>query len=619
MKGFKGKKGWRACCMGFLLLFVVALLGCVNDGGADFAQWVTLTVRAEENPGGGVIQRQEAFGKVRINQGEWGITKSETLAVGSQVTVEAAAEEGWHFLGWFRTEVLVSENTQYQVVVDTDQDFTARFVEDSETFPLTARATPPSGGNVRINGESWGDEQSVQIQSGSQVTLEAAPVGGWSFLGWFDAGEKVGDDAQLVFTCEEERELFAHFAPDIFWEELEKSFDFFWEQVNTTSGSSGYGLVRDRYPGSSSISSIAATGFGLASIPVGVEEGWISYSQGEDRVSKTLDTLLDLETHNGFFFHFLDIQTGEREWECEISSVDTCWLLCGVLVAGEYFAGEIAQKASLLFDRVNWKSMVDAANNQFYMAYSPENGYQGHWDFTAEQLALYILGAGASNAAYRTGTSVYDSFTRHAGSYNTDDFFHSWFGSIFTYQYSHAFLDFRGLLDRSGVDWFENSTNGCLANLRFCRDNSSTYAGFDKGWGLTACDDVGGYNGFLGAPPSGDDGHPNVHQVNGTIATSGALGSVNFLCEEAFEALEYYYTIPQVLGTYGLKDSFNQNQDWYASDFVGIDKGITLLMFANFSDGLIWELFMRNEYVSNGLQRLGFTSENSMKTSQAMQ
>jgi len=318
--------------------------------------------------------------------------------------------------------------------------------------------------------------------------------------------------------------------------EYEGSFLYFWELTNTLDNSPGYGLVRDRFPGNPSIASIAAVGFGLTAIPIGVEEGWIGYEDGFERASRTLETFLKLENFHGFFYHFLDFNTGERAWGCEISTIDTAIFLCGALTAGEYFGGEVAEKASALYERVNWNRMIDYRNNYFYMAYYPEKGFQGFWDFYAEQLMLYVLAAGAPDPKYRIDPVVYYSFKRYQGSYKGERFIHSWFGSLFTYQFSHAWIDFRDLVDGRGVNWFENSVRASLASYNYCKDNAGQYSGFTIGWGVTACDGPGGYDGLLGTPPSGNNG--TAHRIDGTLAPAGALGSIVFLPDRALEALE---------------------------------------------------------------------------------
>ncbi|MGC8956002.1 MAG: glucoamylase family protein [Fervidobacterium sp.] len=387
--------------------------------------------------------------------------------------------------------------------------------------------------------------------------------------------------------------------------EYKASFLYFLEQANVDEDSPGYGLVRDRYPGNPTIASIASTGFGLSAIVIGVEEKWISRQDGEKRVVGTLKTLLKLDNFYGFFYHFLDINTGKRAWESEISSIDTAILMCGVLTAGKYFGGQAWELAKQLYERVNWNKMLNPVKNYFYMAYKPEKGFEGYWDFYAEQLMLYILAAGTPNEKYRIDETVYYAFKRNYGSYKTESFIHSWFGSLFTYQYSHAWIDFRNYIDKMGINWYKNSTLASLANYYFCQDNKDKFKSFKVGWGVTACDTPNGYNGLLGTPPSGNNN--TAHKIDGTIAPSGAIGSIVFTQKESLWAIENYYKLPELVGKYGLKDSFNLDMNWFATDYIGIDKGITLLMIANYKNDLIWDVFMSVPYVNTGLKNLGFS------------
>lgn len=385
--------------------------------------------------------------------------------------------------------------------------------------------------------------------------------------------------------------------------EAKLSFKYFWEQANLDENSPGYGLVRDRYPGDSQIASIAATGFGLAAIPIGVENDWISYEEGYKRAEKTLDTILNMENFHGFYYHFVNMDTGEREWNSEVSSIDTALLMCGVITVGEYFGGQVKEKSDKIFNRVNWDIFVDKNRNMFYMSYSPEKGFQGYWDFYAEQLVMYILAAGSK--AHPIDPEVYYSFIRHKGSYKGDEFIHSWFGSIFTYQYSHAFVDFRNLVDRDDVNWYKNSVDASLANYNYSIDQGEKFKTYGKdSWGITACDTPHGYDGTLGAEPSGYDN--TAHNVDGTIAPCGAIGSIVFTPKESISALKHFYKIKDLVGEYGLKDAYNLDENWVATDYIGIDKGITLLMIANYQNELIWKNFMKNQYVQNGLKRLQF-------------
>ena len=384
--------------------------------------------------------------------------------------------------------------------------------------------------------------------------------------------------------------------------EMKGSFDYFWEQANTDMDSPGYGLIRDRYPGSEGIASIAAVGFGLTAYLVGIEKGYITREAGMERVNHTLDTLLSLDRVEGFYYHFLDMKTGKRAWNSEVSSIDTAILMMGVLSAGEYFAGEIETKAQELYEEVNWTWFLDESRNMFYMAYRPEKGFEGHWDFYAEQLMLYVLAAGSDT--HPIDSLPYYTFTRHKAKYGTGQpFIHSWFGSIFTHQFSHAWIDFRGRTDKKEVNWFENSVEASLAQVNFAAAMDEKYLTLGpNAWGLTACDGPDGYNGLYGAPPSGFDN--KAHLVDDTVPPAGAIGSIVFVPEAAERAMAYYYSLDQLNGKYGFLDAFNLSRDWYASDWIGIDKGITLLMLANYQDNIVYKITMENKSILQGLNLL---------------
>jgi len=387
-------------------------------------------------------------------------------------------------------------------------------------------------------------------------------------------------------------------------DEMKGSFDFFWEQANTTPGSSGFGLVRDRYPGSESIASIASTGFGLTAYLIGINKGYITEQEGYERVSQTLDTLLAMDREEGFYYHFVDIESGKRVWESEVSSIDTSILLLGVLSVGQYFGGEIEVKARQIYDAVNWPWFLDDNRQMFYMAYRPEKGFEGHWDFYAEQLMMYILAAGS--VTHPVDEVPYYTFTRHVASYGDGEpFIHSWFGSLFTYQYSHAWIDFRDYVDREGVNWFDNSIKASLAQYNFAVDMDSKYETLGpNAWGLTACDGPNGYNGSYGAPPSGFDNQQ--HYVDDTIAPCAAIASMIFTPKQSEQALQNYASIPELKGKYGFYDAYNLTEDWFDSDVIGIDKGITLLMLANAENNFVYEIMMQNETILNGLSKLQF-------------
>ncbi len=409
--------------------------------------------------------------------------------------------------------------------------------------------------------------------------------------------------------------------------EMRLSFDFFWEEASPLRevGSSDiiegnlptYGLIADRYPNTSGTASVASVGYGLSAYVIGVEEGYITREQGAERTEKTLKTMLALQNdsdvaHEGFFAHFINMITGKRVNGIEISSVDTAILLCGAVHAGEYFGGEIKELATELYSNVNWKSIERKKGSKTYltMGFSGDGNYSllGNWDWYAEQLMMYVLGAGSPNEQYRLDDKTYYDFTRNEGSYGEHKFIYSWFGSIFTYQFSHAWIDFSGYKDKNGTDWHENSVNASKAAYEFCRDRSHLETFAKGGWGLTACDTPDGYSGHLGAQPRGWSADGNYSKIEATVAPCGALGSVVFTPEESLKALEYYQSLTRLQGKYGLVDAYNLDRNWYANDSIGIDKGITLLMLSNFKNRGVWSTSMNNQYIQNGLKNLGFTA-----------
>ena len=409
------------------------------------------------------------------------------------------------------------------------------------------------------------------------------------------------------------------------------SFDFFWKEAQTDETyPNAYGLIPDRAGlTKNSPASIASVGFGLAAYVVGVEEGYVTKEEAHERILGTLKTVLALQTsdtnvsHEGFLTHFINMKTAARAPGSEISSIDTAIMLCGALTAGEYFGGEAKQLAEQIYANVNWTAMRMKKGSQPCIAmtfeYNETTGEFGKpktpWDYYAEQLMIYVLGAGSPTEAYRLDDKEYYAFTRNEGKYGNHKFYHSWFGSIFTYQFSHAFVDFREKVDKKGTDWWQNSVEASLAAYEYCKDNSGNSKTFaEGGWGLTACDAPGGYSGDLGNPPRGWNPDGNYANIEGTVAPCGAIGSVVFTPKQSLEALAYYQNtdsrVFQLLnrGDYGLKDSYNLDRNYTADDYIGIDKGISLLMLHNFKSGVIWHFFMSNLHVQSAMDVLGFTT-----------
>lgn len=399
--------------------------------------------------------------------------------------------------------------------------------------------------------------------------------------------------------------------------ELKKSYEFFMKEVNTNKNSKGYGLIRDKTLIAKEVASIASVGYGLAALIIGIENKWMKYEKGYERAKGTLNTFLqNIEGINGFYYHFINLETGKREWECEISIIDTAIFICGAITVGEYFGGEIKEKAEELYRKINWNWYRNPETNQFYMGYTPERGFWGKWDMYAEQLMLYVLGV--ASPTFPISRSMYDEIEKPKENYSgIEDIIYTYCGTLFTYQFSHAWIDFRNKIDEENIDWFNNSIKATKANRFYCINNRHKFKTFgENSWGLTACIGTKGYSGGYGAKPC----RTNLDKENdGTISPCGAIGSIVFTPKESISAMEYYYhEFPKLWGKYGFKDSYNLEGDkpWFAKEYIGIDKGISLLMLENYRKETIWKYYMRNKYVKQGLEKLGINNKREKSTNE---
>ena len=344
----------------------------------------------------------------------------------------------------------------------------------------------------------------------------------------------------------------------------------------------------------------------MAALPIAVENGWITREQGLERAEKTLASMKGLETVHGFYYHFYTQRTGNPTKGSEVSCIDTALFVAGALVAGEYFGGNVKTLANEIYELVEWDWYVNPKTNQFYMGYNAEKEiFSGAWDYYGEQLIMYFLGAGSPT--HPISKKVYDGFTRSTVTYGGYPVIHSWFGSIFTYQFSHAFVDFRGIEDAKGVNWFDNSINATLAAHAYAQDMSKDYKTLKDGWGMTACDGPDGYSGLYGSAPSGSGS--TAHRVDGTVPPCGAIGSICFTPTLVMETMDHYYNTLDgaLVGKYGFYDAYNlEDGRWIAKDVIGIDKGICLLMIENYRSGLVWDLFMSCDFMNTAMTVLEF-------------
>ncbi len=360
---------------------------------------------------------------------------------------------------------------------------------------------------------------------------------------------------------------------------------YFAQQANPANG-----LIKDSSrPGAPC--SVAAVGFGLAAICVGESRGWIDREKAYERILTTLKTFRDVvPNEHGFLYHFLDMRTGSRTWNSEVSSIDTALFIAGALYAGEHFKGTEAQLiARQIYERVDWPWMLNG-KSVLCMGWRPESGFLWYyWDSYSEAMILYALAIGSPT--HPIPAESWKAWARPVDTYKDFKVVYCYTGSLFTYQYSHAFIDFRNLYD-GGINYFENSVNAVKANRAFCADNAVSYTTYDENsWGLTACLGPEGYKGY-GAKPG-------AALNDGTIAPCAMAGSIVFDWQASIAGLKNLHEQHKnfLYGKYGFKDAFNLDKGWWAEEYLGIDVGITLLMIENYRTSLIWSEFMRLDAV----------------------
>lgn len=388
---------------------------------------------------------------------------------------------------------------------------------------------------------------------------------------------------------------------EVFLEDLQRRcFRFFWEQAEPTTG-----LVADRAPADGSekfdVASIAATGYGLTAVCIADERGWVEHDEAYERVLTTLRFIWEKLPHeHGFYYHFVDNKTGERAWDCELSSIDTGLLMGGVMVAKQYYKGtEVEELAIKIYERVDWPWMR-GSHKTLTMGWKPESGFLGAtWDGYSEHTMLYLLGLVSPThplppESWRIWNRVpiigYDEFTFMACP------------PLFTHQFSHAFVDYRNKRDHIG-DYYRNSVIATKAHRRMCIRLGQRYPHFgEKVWGITASDFTGGYTAW-GGPPA-------TSNIDGTVVPCAAAGSVPFLPGESIETLKHMKEVygEDIWKHYGFVDAFNPQTGYVARDVIGIDVGISLMMIENYRSGFVWKHFMANPEAQRAMDKAGFVS-----------
>lgn len=424
-----------------------------------------------------------------------------------------------------------------------------------------------------------------------------------------------------------------------------RTFRFFWDTTNKQNG-----MAPDRFP-SPSFASTAAVGFALTAYVIGAERGFVSRSQARLRTLRTLRFLESIPQgpdesgmggYKGFYYHFVHMHNGQRFGTSELSTVDTALLLGGVLLSQSYFdrdtssEREIRDLAEKIYGRVDW---TWAQNRPPVLSHGwrPESGFlRFDWRGYNEAMLMYILALGSPTHAIEpeAWTEWMRTYKDSYGKFSGQEFLS--FGPHFGHQYSHVWIDFRGIMDafnrEKGFDYFENSRRASYAQREYARQNPMRWRGYDSEiWGLTACDGpadtVQIYNneerGFFTYAARST---ASIHILDdGTIAPTASVASIAFAPEIAIPAIRAFRARfgEHLYQKYGFLDSVNpsftftdvplrhgrviEGIGWVADDYLGIDQGPILAMIENYRSGLIWSVMRNNPHIRRGLQRAGFT------------
>jgi len=420
----------------------------------------------------------------------------------------------------------------------------------------------------------------------------------------------------------------SHLSDETLLDDVEsRGFHYFWDLADPHTL-----LVPDRAP-TPSFSSIAAVGFGLTAYGIGAERGYVPRAEAATRTLATLRSLLAMKQgpephgvsgYKGFFYHFLDMRTGERFETIELSTIDTSLLMAGVLFSQSYFDRDDPTEAAIrstaeeLYTRVDWP-WEQVRDHAISMGWTPEEGFHTYdWRGYNEAMIVIVLALGSPT--HPVDPSAWGEYTKtdRWGTFYGQD--HILFAPLFGHQYSHVWIDFRGIRDavgrEHGIDYFENSRRATVSQRAYAIANPSHYRDYsDRIWGLTACDGPGDgkrtvdgreitFYGYAARGASATE-----IRDDGTIAPTGAISSIVFTPEISLQALREMRQRygDHLYSKFGFRDAFNPTVNWFDVDYLGIDQGPIVAMIENYRSGLVWKTMQKNQHIVQGLKRAGFT------------
>ncbi len=390
----------------------------------------------------------------------------------------------------------------------------------------------------------------------------------------------------------------------------EQTFKYFWDFAHPISG-----MARERNTSNETVTT-GGSGFGLMSILVGIERGFITRQQGIDRLQTIVNFLKTADRFHGVWPHWMNGSTGKvvpfSANDNGGDLVETALMMQGLLTVRQYLNPGNTQEASIianitrLWEEVEWDWYTKGGENVLYWHWSPDKEWQISLKITGWNESLIVYALAAASPTHAISASVYhEGWARSGGMTNGGSFFNTTLplgsdrgGPLFFSHYSFLGLDPRELADQYANYWTQNQAH-TIINRSYCENNPLNYVGYNETcWGLTASDN---HNGYSAHSPNND---------LGVITPTAAISSIPYTPEASMDAIKHFYYLlgDKLWGEYGFYDAFNLTEEWVASSYLAIDQGPIILMIENYRTGLLWDLFMKDTEVTDGLDKLGFTS-----------
>ncbi|GAA4954609.1 glucoamylase family protein [Algibacter agarivorans] len=384
------------------------------------------------------------------------------------------------------------------------------------------------------------------------------------------------------------------------------TFNYFWDFADSSSG-----MAKER--SQSTVITIGGSGFGISCFPVAVERGWITKDEAIERMQKVLTFLEGSAKYHGAFAHWytssgVTVPFGTQDDGGDI--VETALLFQGLLINRQYFSGDnteendIRDRITTLWEAVEW-DWYTQGKKSITWHWSSTHGFALNHTVSGWNEALIVYVLAAASPTHSIDKETYEKGWARSGAMKNGETYYDRVlplgetlgGPLFFAHYSFIGLDPTNLSDQYATNYFVQNRAHSLINYEYCKDNPKNYAGYsENSWGLTASDNNNGYS-----------AHSPTNDL-GVITPTAALSSFPYTPEESRQALEYFYERKNELwGEYGFYDAFSDEYGWVADGYLAIDQGPIVAMIENYRTQLLWNLFMQDQNVKDGLTKLGFT------------